>query len=62
MDPDGPMHLSQAVKRIGICEDMCPEYERVRRIVEEDLKLPEYVRLLHGIPVDLAECFRRRRV
>jgi hypothetical protein len=23
---------------------MCPEFERVRRIVEDDLKLPEYVR------------------
>jgi hypothetical protein len=43
MDPDGPMRLDQAVKRVGICTEMCPEYERVRRIVEEDLKLPEYV-------------------
>ncbi|KAF2750256.1 hypothetical protein M011DRAFT_418038 [Sporormia fimetaria CBS 119925] len=42
MNPDGPMRLSDAVKLRGICMDMCPEYERVRRIVEEDLKVPEY--------------------
>lgn len=49
MNPDGPMLLSQAVKLVGICMEMCPEYERVRRIVEEDLKLPEYVRIAHAI-------------
>jgi hypothetical protein len=49
MDPDGPMLLSQAVKRVGICMEMCPEYERVRRIVEEDLKLPEYVCTVQAI-------------
>ncbi|KAF2652343.1 hypothetical protein K491DRAFT_51078 [Lophiostoma macrostomum CBS 122681] len=42
MNPEGQMQLSQAVSLKGICLDMCPEYERVRRIVEDDLKLPEY--------------------
>ncbi|KAF2012767.1 hypothetical protein BU24DRAFT_425389 [Aaosphaeria arxii CBS 175.79] len=42
MNPDGPMRLSDAVKIYGICQDMCPEFERVRRIVEADLKPPEY--------------------
>ncbi|KAF2788124.1 hypothetical protein K505DRAFT_366752 [Melanomma pulvis-pyrius CBS 109.77] len=41
MNPDGPMQLSEAVKLIGICNDMCPEYERVRRIVEDDYKPAE---------------------
>jgi len=49
MNPDGPMRLDQAVKRVGICMEMCPEYERVRRIVEEDLKAPEYVRIAQAI-------------
>jgi hypothetical protein len=44
MNPDGPMQLSEAVKLIGICNDMCPEFERVRRIVEDDYKPPECVR------------------
>jgi hypothetical protein len=41
MNPEGQMRLSDSVKLIGICTDMCPEYERVRRIVEEDVKPPE---------------------
>lgn len=43
MNPEGQMRLSDSVKLIGICTDMCPEYERVRRIVEEDVKAPECV-------------------
>lgn len=35
------MRLSDSVKLYGICTDMCPEFERVRRIVEEDVKAPE---------------------
>lgn len=46
MNPDGQMRLEDAVKLVGICTDMCPEFERVRRIYENDLKAPEYVRLL----------------
>ncbi|KAF1850925.1 uncharacterized protein K460DRAFT_373037 [Cucurbitaria berberidis CBS 394.84] len=41
MNPEGQMRLSDSVKLIGICTDMCPEYERVRRIVENDVKPPE---------------------
>ena len=41
MNPEGQMHLRDSVKLIGICTDMCPEYERVRRIVEDDVKPPE---------------------
>jgi hypothetical protein len=43
MNPEGQMRLKDSVKLYGICTDMCPEYERVRRIVEEDVKPPECV-------------------
>jgi hypothetical protein len=43
MNPEGQMRLSDSVKLYGICTDMCPEYERVRRIVEDDVKPPECV-------------------
>lgn len=44
------MRLEDSVKIIGICTDMCPEFERVRRIVENDVKPPECVRrtVSHG--------------
>ncbi|KAK7190091.1 hypothetical protein DPSP01_007931 [Paraphaeosphaeria sporulosa] len=42
MDPDGQMDLSQSVDKHGLCEDLCPEYERVRRIVQNDVAAPEY--------------------
>ncbi|KAH7074683.1 SAC3/GANP/Nin1/mts3/eIF-3 p25 family-domain-containing protein [Paraphoma chrysanthemicola] len=41
MNPDGQMSLKDSVKIYGICTDMCPEFERVRRIVEDDVKRPE---------------------
>ncbi|RAR06935.1 leucine permease transcriptional regulator protein [Stemphylium lycopersici] len=41
MNPEGQMRLSDSVKLYGICDQMCPEYERVRRIVELDVKAPE---------------------
>ena len=49
MNPDGAMNMEDAVDIIGICPDMCPEFERVRRIVEKDLKVPEYVSILPRI-------------
>lgn len=45
MNPEGQMRLSDSVKLHGICEDMCPEYERVRRIYEDDVMPPECVRV-----------------
>lgn len=44
MNPEGQMRLSDSVKLIGLCTEKCPEYERVRRIVEDDVKPPECVR------------------
>jgi len=49
MNPDGQMRLADSVKLYGLCTDMCPEYERVRRIVEEDVKAPECVGALSRI-------------
>jgi hypothetical protein len=46
MNPEGQMRLSDSVKLYGLCTDMCPEYERVRRIVEDDVKPPECVSAL----------------
>lgn len=43
-DPDVRKKLSDAIDFRGICEDMCPEGEKVSRIVEHDVKLPERTR------------------
>lgn len=44
-DPNVRKKLSDAIDFRGICEDMCPEGEKVSRIVEHDVKLPERVRI-----------------
>ncbi|KAF3035629.1 hypothetical protein E8E11_000650 [Didymella keratinophila] len=41
MNPEGQMKLEDSVKLIGLCNDMCPEFERVRRIAQKDYKRPE---------------------
>ncbi|KAJ4379182.1 actin cytoskeleton and mitosis protein [Didymella sp. IMI 355093] len=41
MNPEGQMKLEDSVKLIGLCNDMCPEFERVRRITQKDYKRPE---------------------
>ena len=33
-DPDKPTSLAHAITPVGTCQDMCPEYERVERIVQ----------------------------
>jgi hypothetical protein len=43
MNPEGQMRLSDSVKLVGLCTEKCPEFERVRRIVEDDVKPPECV-------------------
>lgn len=40
-DPDKKRRLDQALVFKGICEDMCPEWEQITRIVEHDIKGPE---------------------
>ncbi|KAG8532156.1 uncharacterized protein KY384_003796 [Bacidia gigantensis] len=33
-DPDKPTSLANAITPVGTCQDMCPEFERVERIVQ----------------------------
>ncbi|KAG0648359.1 SAC3 family 1 [Hyphodiscus hymeniophilus] len=40
-DPDKPKKLSEAIDFKGTCEDMCPDFERITRIVERDVQGPE---------------------
>lgn len=34
-DPSQPTYLNQAITPVGTCTSMCPEYERVERIVQK---------------------------
>lgn len=43
-DPEVRKKLSDAIDFRGVCEEMCPEGEKVSRIVEHDVKLPERIR------------------
>lgn len=36
-DPEKPRALSDAITPIGTCQDMCPEFERVQRVVQKDV-------------------------
>ncbi|KAJ6438546.1 GANP/Nin1/mts3/eIF-3 p25 family protein [Purpureocillium lavendulum] len=36
-DPNKRKKLSEAISFKGICEDMCPEYEKIQRITESDV-------------------------
>ncbi|KAI1405736.1 SAC3/GANP/Nin1/mts3/eIF-3 p25 family-domain-containing protein [Hypoxylon fuscum] len=40
-DPDKRRRLKEALVFKGICEDMCPEWEKITRIVEHDVRRPE---------------------
>lgn len=40
-DPDKRKTLQDAIDFKGICEDMCPEYEKIQRINEMDVHQPE---------------------
>ncbi|KAF1966468.1 hypothetical protein BU23DRAFT_560167 [Bimuria novae-zelandiae CBS 107.79] len=44
LDPDGRMNLNQSVAKYGLCTDLCPELERVRRIVQKDVAGPEFTK------------------
>ena len=34
-DPEKPTSLKDAITPVGTCQDMCPEFERVERIVQK---------------------------
>ena len=40
-DPDKPKKLSEAIDFKGTCEEMCPEFERITRIVDRDVQAAE---------------------
>lgn len=40
-DPEKRKTLRDAIEFRGICEDMCPEYEKITRITEHDVPQPE---------------------
>ncbi|XWX00104.1 hypothetical protein V2A60_008121 [Cordyceps javanica] len=40
-DPTKRKRLQDAIDFKGICEDMCPEYEKITRITEHDIPTPE---------------------
>ena len=43
-DPDKPTSLANAITPVGTCQDMCPEFERVERIVQQMVDGCEKVR------------------
>lgn len=47
-DPDKPKKLSEAIDFKGTCEGMCPEFEKVTRIVEHDVQSAEKELSLDG--------------
>jgi hypothetical protein len=40
-DPEKPKKLSEAIDFKGTCESMCPEFEKITRIVEHDVQAAE---------------------
>ncbi|KAK5135973.1 hypothetical protein LTR08_004431 [Meristemomyces frigidus] len=36
-DPEKPRSLAEAITPVGTCQDMCAEYERVERVVQNDV-------------------------
>ncbi|OCK85485.1 hypothetical protein K432DRAFT_277775, partial [Lepidopterella palustris CBS 459.81] len=40
-DPNKPRSLADAITLVGTCPDMCPEFERVQRVVEREVNNPE---------------------
>lgn len=40
-DPTKRKALTEAIEFRGICQDMCPEYEKIQRITEHDIPQPE---------------------
>lgn len=45
-DPNQPTSLNQAITPVGTCTSMCPEFERVERIVQKMVDKSEKVLLI----------------
>lgn len=42
-DPDKKTNLANAITPVGTCTDMCPEFERVERVVQNMVDRAEKV-------------------
>ncbi|EER27387.1 SAC3/GANP family protein [Coccidioides posadasii C735 delta SOWgp] len=54
-DPSQPTSLNRAITPTGACTDMCPEYERVERIVQKMVDKSEKLLNLDTGELDIAE-------
>lgn len=45
-DPNQPTSLNNAITPVGTCASMCPEFERVERIVQKMVDKSEKVKYL----------------
>ena len=43
-DPDKKTSLAEAITPVGTCQDMCPAFERVERVVQQMVDRCERVR------------------
>ncbi|KAI0118565.1 SAC3/GANP/Nin1/mts3/eIF-3 p25 family-domain-containing protein [Hypoxylon sp. NC0597] len=59
-DPDKRRRLNEALTFKGICQDMCPEWECITRIVEHDIKDPEKDVDEHGHAVAIPSLMVKR--
>lgn len=44
-DPNQPTYLNQAITPVGTCTSLCPEFERIERIVQKMVDKSEKVSL-----------------
>lgn len=49
-DPEQPTSLNQAITPVGTCQDMCPEFESIERIVQKMADKCEKVCALDSLP------------
>lgn len=54
-DPEVRKSLSDAIDFKGICEEMCPEFEKVSRITEHDVRRPEKEKQADGVEWAITE-------
>ncbi|KAL9612104.1 MAG: hypothetical protein Q9167_003291 [Letrouitia subvulpina] len=59
-DPDKPTTLANAITIVGTCKDMCPEFERVERILQQ--MVDECEKVSHPPQPDIRVPFHRRMV
>ena len=50
-DPDRPRSLKNAITPVGTCQDYCPEFERVERIVQSMVDGSEKVRSGYNVAI-----------